>query len=174
MRRQYRNTGSLLVSILEIVIGILLLIDPVGFTSGIVTIVGAVCAIIGLVCLLQYFRAEPMLAAERNGLARGLILLLVGFFLVFRSNWVVGIFPLLTAIYGVFMLISGIGKVQWAVDRKRLGDRRWYVQLVGAAATLIFAVLILSNPFTTTSILWSFIALTLIVEAVIDILAFIL
>ena len=39
--------------------------------------------------------------------------------------------------------------------------------------TLTFAVLILCNPFSTTAILWTFIAVSLIVEAVVDILTYI-
>ena len=35
-----RNTGNLLTCIFEILVGILLLIDPVGFTSGIIVVFG--------------------------------------------------------------------------------------------------------------------------------------
>jgi len=45
--------------------------------------------------------------------------------------------------------------------------------LIGAVLTLGFAVLILLNPFATTAILWTFIAVSLIVEAAVDILTYI-
>jgi len=46
------------------------------------------------------------------------------------------------------------------------------VALIGAVLTLVFALLILANPFASTAFLWTFIAISLIVEAVLDILAF--
>ena len=81
---------------------------------------------------------------------------------------------MLTVVYGVITLINGINKVQWAVDLLRLKQRFWFVSLIGAALTLVFGILILTNPFTTTAILWTFIAVTLIAEAAMDIVTFIL
>ena len=42
--------------------------------------------------------------------------------------------------------------------------------MIGAVCTLLFGILILANPFESTAVLWTFIAVTLIVEAVVDIL----
>lgn len=60
------------------------------------------------------------------------------------------------------------------MDLLRLKQRFWFVSLIGAALTLVFGILILTNPFTTTVILWTFIAVTLIAEAAMDIVTFIL
>ena len=45
---------------------------------------------------------------------------------------------------------------------------------VSAAITLLCAVIILANPFSTTAALWMFIGITMIVQAVIDIVAAVL
>lgn len=49
----------------------------------------------------------------------------------------------------------------------------WFVALIGAILSLVFAILIIVNPFASTAILWTFIAVSLIIEAVADILTFI-
>lgn len=49
----------------------------------------------------------------------------------------------------------------------------WFIALIGAALSVLFAVLVLANPFSSTIILWNFIAIWLIIEAVMDILTFI-
>lgn len=85
-----------------------------------------------------------------------------------------GTFPLLTVIYGVLTLLGGINKVQWAIDMLRAKQKYWFVAIISAVLTLVFSALILANPFASTAVLWTFIAVTLIVEAVIDIAAFIL
>lgn len=71
-------------------------------------------------------------------------------------------------------LVFGISKFQWAIDMLRQKQKFWFVALIGAALTLVFAILILINPFASTTVLWTFIAITLIVEAVVDIVAYIL
>lgn len=58
MSKIKRSTGNLLTCIFEILVGILLLIDPVGFTSGIIIVFGIVLAVIGLVSLFKYFRTD--------------------------------------------------------------------------------------------------------------------
>lgn len=55
MSKMNRNTGNLLTCIFEILIGVLLLIDPVGFTSGIIIIFGIVLVVVGLMNLFGYF-----------------------------------------------------------------------------------------------------------------------
>ena len=97
----------------------------------------------------------------------------MGLFCALKSEWFIATFPLLTVIYGVVTLMTGLSKVQWAIDMLRQKQKYWFVALIGALLTLVFAVLILCNPFSSTAILWTFIAISLIVEAVMDILAFV-
>ena len=88
-----------------------------------------------------------------------------------RSKWFVATFPLLTILYGIGILISGVGKIQWTADMLRFGRKRWYLPAISAVLSLCFAAVILFNPFETTAVLWSFTGAVLIVEAVFDIIA---
>jgi len=157
----------------EIVTGILLLINPVGFTSGIIIALGVLMAILGITNIVGYFRTEPIEAAQKNGLAKGLVFVSFAIVCVFRTGWFIATFPLITVFYGVLILMSSISKIQWAVDMLRLKQKYWYIALIGAILSLLFAVLVLANPFSSTLILWNFIAISLIIEAIVDILAFI-
>lgn len=163
--------GEIVMCLCEIVCGILLLINPVGFTSSIIIIFGVVLAISGIGSVVSYFRADPYEAMRGQLLTRGLALLTVGLFCSFKSHWFIVTFPLLTILYGVGTLAAGFVKTQWAVDAIRRKDRYWGWMALGAALSLLFAVLILSNPFSSTAVLWSFVAISLIVEAVLDLIA---
>lgn len=77
-------------------------------------------------------------------------------------------FPILTVVYGVVTLLNGLNKLQYAVDLWRLGQRYWYLALTGAALTLLFGAVILANPFATMALLWKFVAIAFLVEAVLD------
>jgi len=168
-----RNTGNLLMCLSEMVIGILLLINPVGFTSGIIITLGILLTVLGITNIVGYFRADPEVAAQKNGLAEGLTFVSIAFVCIFRTGWFIAAFPLITVFYGILILLSGISKVQWAVDLLRLKQKYWFVALIGAILSLLFAVLVLVNPFSSTLFLWNFIAASLIIEAVVDILTFI-
>lgn len=58
-----RNLSSMAMSIAELIIGILLLVNPIGFTSGIIIAFGIVLMIMGVSKTIKYYRAEPEEAA---------------------------------------------------------------------------------------------------------------
>lgn len=166
-----RNLNGTVMSVVELIVGILLLINPVGFTSGIIVVLGVILMICGLVSVIKYFRAEPEDAAIKQLLAKGLAELLVGAFCSFRSHWFVVTFPVLTLIYGVVILFTGLTKIQWTVDMLRLKRKRWFLAMISAAVSIVCGVVIITSPFSSTAVLWMFTGVSLIVEAVFDILA---
>lgn len=163
-----RNLSSVVMSLIEVIIGILLLVDPVGFTSGIIIAVGIVLIVTGIGSTIQYFRAEPEEAAVGQTLAKGLLSLLAGTFCAFNSHWFIATFPVLTLVYGVVILITGITKVQWTVDIIRMKRRRWFWAAISAVISILCGIVIITSPFSSTAVLWMFIGISLIVEAVFD------
>ncbi len=166
-----RNIVNLIVCIGEILIGALLLINPMGFTTVVMVVFGIILAILGAAKVINYFRTAPEEASKNGGLVTGLLLLLGGLFCIFRWEWFIVTFPILTVVYGVVTLVNGINKVQWAIDMLRMKQKYWFIAIIGAVLTLLAGVLILVNPFTSTAVMWMFIALSMIAEAIIDILA---
>ena len=161
---------SILLSLCEAAVGVLLLIKPVEFSDAVLTLLGIVC-VMGLLSAVRYFRTPPVEAALQRGLASGLLCLVLGVFFLTQKAWLLSIFPLLTVLYGVLMLVVGIGKVQWAVDMLRMKRRRWYWLAISAALTLLFALVVLLNPFSSTVVLWTCTAVFLIVDALFDLVA---
>lgn len=162
--------SKLILALCELILGVVLLINPVKFTSLIISVAGLLLLAGGLVCILRYFKAKPEDAAKGQELTQGLLGVFAGLFCVIKSDWFIVTFPLLTVLYGVITLVTGISKVQWAVDLVRNRAKKWFWAGISAAITLICSAVILSNPFTSTVALWTFIAITLIVEAVFDVI----
>ncbi len=169
MKKLSGSLGVIIMCLCEILVGVLLLINPAGFTAGIIIGLGWVLIGLGLVSAVSYFRTAPVEAAKEQKLVKGLCLMLLGAFCAFRSGWFIAAFPLLSIAYGLAMLLTGIIRVQWTVDSLRLKTGRWYWPALGAAVTLIFAAVILANPFSTTVLMWNFVAISLIIEAALDI-----
>lgn len=170
--QKYLN--GILLTLGELLVGILLLIKPVGFSTGILIAVGIAMAVMGVTRIKRYLSLKTEDAVHSHDLSAGLLLLLLGFFTIVKTEWIVNMFPALTSLYGILMLASGLFKVEMTVNMLRLkrGNVLWMG--ISTAVTLIVAVVILMNPFTAVSTLWIFIGAALLVEAVLDVLTMVL
>ncbi len=68
MKKLDLHTGNLMTCVFEILIGILLLINPVGFTSGIIIAFGLFLTAAGIISVIKYFRTDAETASKENGL----------------------------------------------------------------------------------------------------------
>lgn len=168
-----KNGSSIILCLFEIIVGILLLIDPVSFTSGIITATGIVLMCIGVISIIKYFKTNAVEAALSQSLMKGLVALIAGGFCAFNSYWFVVTFPVLTMIYGIIILVTGLGKVQMAVDLLRAKRKKWFIAALSAVISIACGVVILNSPFSSTTVLWMFTGISLIVEAVVDTVALI-
>ena len=164
------KSGSIVTCILEIVVGVLLLINPVGFTSGIIVGSGVLLCLGGLLSIVRYFMMKPELAMQKQLLFKGLLALMGGAVCITKYDWFLGAFPLLTVIYAIAMLVLAAGKLQKMADLKRLGLPRWYMPGLSAALAAVLAVIILVNPFGAVTAVWTFVAVSLIAEAIMEII----
>lgn len=163
------SLSAILLSLFEMIVGILLLINPISFTTGIIMTAGIVLMVSGLIMLVRYFRTKAAEAAAGRFMFKALVCLLLGAFCTFKSDRIVSAFPLLTMIYGTVILLTGISKIQWTADMIRQKKKRWWLAAIGAVVSIIFAVVIYTNPFSTAAVLWMFTGISLIVESSMDI-----
>ena len=164
------KTGSIVTCILEIVVGVLLLINPVGFTSGIIIGVGVLLTLSGIVSIVRYFIAEPVFAAQNQLLFKGLLSVMAGLVCITKHGWFLSAFPLLTVLYAAAMLIQAAAKLQKMADLRRLSMPHWYMPGIAAVLAAVLAAIILINPFSAAVAVWTFVAISLIAEAILEII----
>ena len=174
MKVLQKYLSGMVLSLFEIFVGILLLIDPFAFTSGIIMVLGAILMFVGLICVFKYFREDAAKASLEQNLFTALIALSLGGCCVLGNGFIVEISALLTFVYGAVILITGFSKIQKTIDLLRLKKTKWGFTATSAVVTVICAALILFNPFGATEWIWRFIGISLIVEALIDALAVLL
>lgn len=165
------NIGNIMMFLGELVVGILLLINPLGFTKTIIIGIGICFTVMGILQIIKYFQTHILDILREHSLSNGLILTVFGVFCVFWSDWFIATFPVLTVIYGVIILITGLKKVEWMVTALRLKRKYWYVTGINALLTIVFSVVVIGNPFSTITILWQFTGIMLIIEAIFDIVS---
>lgn len=161
-----KNAVNLVLCLIEIVVGVLLLVNPTAFTKSIIMVVGAAVALLGLFNALRYFRTEPAQAAMEHRLAYGLGQLALGVFCLVKADWLVGLFPVLTRLYGAGVLVLALFRIQQFVDARRLHFGKGLISGASALFTLIYAAMVLFIPETT----WIFIGVMLLLEALMDVL----
>lgn len=168
MKKMKESMNALLILAGEIVIGVLLLIDPGAFLSVIMTAIGAVLMVCGAVSVIRYLRAAVDVAIMQHMLSRGLMQMAAGALLAFGTPWLLTIFPLMTTLCGAGMLLIGIMKIQQTADFARLRLPCWKAAAVNAALTMLAALVLMLNPFGVVNTLWAFAGIALIVIAVSD------
>lgn len=170
LKRFFRTkSGSIGACILEIAVGVLLLINPVGFTSAIIIGAGIIMVLAGLVNIIRYFTAAPELAAQQQLLFKGLLLAMGGMACIIKHDWFLTAFPLLTVLYAIAMLLLAAYRLQKMADMRRLHMSTWYMPGIAAALAALMAIIILVNPFGAVTAVWTFVAISLIAQAVVEI-----
>lgn len=157
--------NAVLISVLFLVLGVILIAWP-GITAKMLcNTLAWILIVIGAVDVVTYFLRSMQKNIYRNDLVSGLLLILLGCFVLYKVELVISLVPF---ILGFFIVFSGIGKLQNAVDLKRMGYGNWWLVLLLAAISLAAGVVMIRNPFTTAELLFRLIGVSLAYSGVTD------
>jgi uncharacterized membrane protein HdeD (DUF308 family) len=162
-----RYLRDIITALFLIVVGILLLINPVAFAMGLVKLAGVFLVVLGALRIVRYFRTDPETAARGQDFFIGLIAILGGLFCIFFTGWFLSAFTTLAVIYGLLQLLLGFSKVQRTVDFLRMELSLWYLPACSALIYLVFGFIIVLNPEMTLINVWVFTGVTMILEGII-------
>ena len=119
MKKFLKNANSGIICLIEIIVGVLLLVDPHSFISYILIIAGAFIAVSGVISLIKYFVSKPD-EAEKGGLSGALVSLSIGAFLIIKNNIATAWITVITIIFGAAILYTGYQKLEKAVEKHQL------------------------------------------------------
>ena len=163
-----KNWLALLIALFLIAIGVLLMVNPTGFTTFIIKGAGVLLFALGIYDLIKYFRAEPLEGAKGSCFFSGLTQMAIGCFCFFRTDWFLSVFPVLAVIYGLFQILLGFRKLQHVVDVLRMKLPGSGPLAISAAVTLLFGFWITANPDVGFIGIWAFTGFSMILEGVLD------
>lgn len=121
--------------------------------------------------IIVYVRSEPLVKITELRLASGLVLIVAGALLAFNPEYLEDLLPF---IWGIAMLFGAFVKIQYAFDELALKIERWWIMLILAAFSLVIGILTLANPAFLGENRSIIIGIMLIVEAIIDLVMFLL
>lgn len=160
----------ILASILTVIIGLILVLNPVNATVFICRTVGIILLATGLFITGSYFLNMGQNVGG-SSLIAGLIELALGIWVSLRPDSFV---QFLTVILGFIMLVHSFVMLQSAIEIKLFGIKRWWLLLITALLTLILGMIIIISPFATIAVTMTIAGISLIADGIIGIITTIL
>lgn len=142
--------GVIISSVIYIILGVVLIAFPTTSMDVLCYIGGGAAIAIGIFFTISYFFRNPETSYFRDDLVIGVLAIMSGLVLVFKTDMVQTLVPIL---FGVFVTISGCRKLQDSVDLKRMGVEKWWVLLIVALVNIGLGVLLFFEPFAAELLL---------------------
>ena len=162
---RYVKSGTMLLSIAYIVIGLLLLVMPQTSLLWICYAFGAVVLITGIVCLIQYARIRGTGFTAPFMLVGGVITAGLGIFTLAKPQVVARFLPV---VFGIFILVDGVSRVGTAIDLAKRKGQKWWVLLLLSIVSVGLGVLLVLHPFDAAVSVVMLCGILLIVEGALN------
>lgn len=150
-----------LVSLVLLIFGITLIIWPEAALNAVAKGLSVVSICIGIVLLLSYLLKRELRALCQWKLMLGVILILIGMFLLPKLGIVLSIVPF---VLGVLVICSGIAKLLHGLGYRKLGYPSWWVTVLIAVGAIILGGIAVVNPFKTVKLAVRVIGVILVLD----------
>ena len=125
---------------------------------------GAALLAVGLLAVWRFAAArQDRLLFAWFSLVYGVLFTVLGVFLLVRPDTVLTVLP---AIFGAFVVLDSLGRIQNALELRRAGLVRWCGMLPFALVSVALGVLIILNPFAAMTATVRLIGAVLLIESV--------
>lgn len=151
------------VAVVYFLLGIVLMIWPTEMAGIITTVLGIISLVIGIIRLIAYFTGDRYASIFRYDMVVGLLFIGLGLFTLIWPKVIISVLPV---IFGLFLIVSSLIKLQNAVDLQRLGYSQWWSVLIMAGISVILGIIIICNPFHTMKLLIRIIGVFFFVDGI--------
>lgn len=125
-----------------------------------------ICIVLGLIVLIQGIMKIISAVnnnAPRTDLIAGILIAVVGGFLVCSPGFIISIFPI---IIGIYIIIEGISQISAAMSLKKTGASKWVISLIIAIVVTAVGILMVINPFGTIELALRVAGITLVIDGI--------
>ena len=153
---------SLFTSVVVLAVGIFLFINPSAVIDIIAIIIGILFMIPGVTSMIDYFKEK-----NEASLITGIITILVAIVIMAYRKLIASILPF---IFGIFFVVNGITRLQYALEVKREYDLKDSRPILMALLIIICGVIFIIYPLTVAETAFQIMGLFLCIYAVLDII----
>lgn len=159
------QNNALLQAILFIVLGLVLLLFPNITLIAIVICIGAIFAISGAISLAAYFRKSSASYKMSGALTTAIFCFVIAI--------VMFLFPVATAsffsvLFGAVLILCGIANMVRALSVRVVDTSLWIIGCALGALTIVGGILIIWNPFATSSLFVMILGALLVLNGITD------
>jgi len=151
-----------------VVLGVLLILWPSQSQNIIFTILGCGLCIWGIIKIIIYFKEDVQTGMLSQSFSMGASLVVIGVVIIIFSA---KLGDMMAVIFACMLLFGAIYKIQMAFDLKKLKSDNWFIPLFGALIAMVLAILVFVNLFNAEKVLIIFIGVSLIIEAILNMMS---
>lgn len=148
-------------SIVFLIFGILLVVNPEGIITLVSDIFGIIGIAFGMFELIYYTKTT-----SRPTLVVGLFSLIAGIILILNTKIFASIIPI---IIGLAIIIQSVQKIEIAVSFKEQKINEWSYMFISAAIMLVFGIIFVVNPIIGAIITTQIIGILIIIYSLMSI-----
>ena len=159
------KTNIVISAVLCIVLGVVLVVWPDMSMQIACVAIGVVLLLGGVVRLVQYFVVRDGSMYAQMNLIMGIVLAVVGIWIVLKPEKVLAIIPI---IIGIVIVLHGLNNLQQAITLCKDKYDKWWVALILGLLTVGFGVLLICRPFAALDTVVMLIGIFLIYDGISD------
>ncbi len=151
--------ASIVTSVVILVLGIFLFIQPDTIIRIVSIILGGIILIPGITSLIDYLKNK-----YQPSLITGIVTMIIGLILIINTGLVASILPF---ILGIYFIINGINRLQYALELRRQ-RMNFTTSLVFSILIIICGILFIINPFSGALAITKVMGIFMILYALLD------
>ena len=160
------KTYTFLVSILYVIMGLIMLLNPKFICDAVNYIVGVLILLYGVIYIVKFLSKNDFNNLSKFNLLAGLLCIVFGVYILLNPTVLLSIIPFAA---GMLILLDGFGKLKSALDLKKIGYIKWWVSLIFSLLFIGLGIYMVFQSFKVTELVVRIIGGVLIVDALSDI-----
>ncbi len=166
MSKIMKQPSNLISSLLFLIVGLILFLNPNGIVAFISYIFGIIMITIGVVKIIEAVKAKDDINHD-SVLTFGIICVVIGFILIICSSIIELVFRIFI---GAWILISGINKLVISLNLKKIESKIWISLLVVSIILILIGLYVILK----SNLVFSSIGLVLIIYSIISLIGYIM
>ena len=158
---------SLVSSLLFFVFGLLLFLQADAVIKTVSVMIGIILVGLGIVPIVNYFKTRNAGFFSNTGLLYGIFSVVAGFIILFNSDILATIIPILS---GVWVIVNSVNKIQISMELRDEKVDFWIVSFIFSLLMLVVGAFLIINPLKSSLYVTQTIGIVIMVYAALDII----
>ncbi len=159
------KASSYAVSIVYIIAGLIMLLNPSFISDAVNYIIGILVIIYGVIYSISLYQKREIEMYGKFDFLAGIICISFGLFLILNPDTLGSLIPFCS---GVILLMDAVRFIINSIRLKKYGYRSWIINLIIGLLCLGFSILIIIKAKDISFLLIRFIGVFLIIDAIVD------